>query len=364
MLRTSVGRASTASTLVRGLGVNLRGGGGVNGGLAGNPQGQHLVISRTFFLSAWRRAATAYAGTTPEEQQRKERDYHWVSPEAQRLISRAYNRHKALADTGETYPPSLSVKHLETGLAAPSHYEPRDMLDRIALKMMKFLRIFTHAFFRKKYDHHAVVLETVAAVPGIVGAMHRHLRSLRRMERDHGWINPLLEEAENERMHLLIWMQVTKPTILERSLVMVAQGMYVVFYMGLYLTTPRGAHRLVGYLEEEAHLAYSDYLRGIDAGEIANKPAPEIAKQYYRLPDDATIRDVVLHVRADECMHRDFNHMLSDKYKRRDLNSRPTFMGEDFREEEVIASEMPFDPEKDVAQFEGKNAEKLESKHH
>ncbi len=36
--------------------------------------------------------------------------------------------------------------------------------------------------------------------------MHRHMRSLRRMERDHGWIGVLLEEAQNERMHLLIWL--------------------------------------------------------------------------------------------------------------------------------------------------------------
>mmetsp|Transcript_29397 Transcript_29397/g.113823 ORF Transcript_29397/g.113823 Transcript_29397/m.113823 type:complete len:206 (+) Transcript_29397:660-1277(+) len=164
--------------------------------------------------------------------------------------------------------------------------------------------------------------------------MHRHLRSLRRMERDHGWINPLLEEAENERMHLLIWMQVTKPSMLERGLVITAQGCYVLFYMGLYLISPSASHRLVGYLEEEAHLAYSDYLRALDANEIENRPAPMIAKEYYHLPDNATIRDVVLHVRADECMHRDFNHMLSNKYKNKDLNSRPAFMGADFRAEQ------------------------------
>ena len=36
--------------------------------------------------------------------------------------------------------------------------------------------------------------------------MLRHMRSLRTMERDHGWIHTLLEEAENERMHLLTFM--------------------------------------------------------------------------------------------------------------------------------------------------------------
>ena len=264
-----------------------------------------------------------------------------MTEEAEQLIAKAYNRHKALNDTSLSFPPALSLKDridLEK-LQKPIHFEPQDWVDRMALNLMRFLRVFTHAFFRKKYDHHAVVLETVAAVPGIVGAFHRHLRSLRRMERDHGWINPLQEEAENERMHLLIWMQVTKPSKLERFLVLGAQAAYLGFYSALYFVSPRGAHRLVGYLEEEAHLAYSDFLRAIDSGEIPNKPAPLIAKKYYRLPDDATIRDVVLCVRADECMHRDFNHMLSNKYKENRINSPPEFLAADLRKEEALGQD-------------------------
>lgn len=46
-------------------------------------------------------------------------------------------------------------------------------------------------------------LETTAAVPGMVAATIRHLQSLRLMKRDSGWIHTLLEEAENERMHLM-----------------------------------------------------------------------------------------------------------------------------------------------------------------
>lgn len=36
----------------------------------------------------------------------------------------------------------------------------------------------------------------------MVAGTLRHLNSLRKMKRDHGWIHTLLEEAENERMHL------------------------------------------------------------------------------------------------------------------------------------------------------------------
>ena len=56
-----------------------------------------------------------------------------------------------------------------------------------------------------------IFLETVAGVPGMVGGMVRHLHSLRRMERDHGWIHTLLEEAENERMHLLTFLKIKEP---------------------------------------------------------------------------------------------------------------------------------------------------------
>lgn len=129
-------------------------------------------------------------------------------------------------------------------------------------------------------------------------------------------------------MHLLIFMKVCKPSLLERSLVVAAQGVYLTFYSGLYLVSPRGAHRLTGYLEEEAHRAYTDYLRCIDNGSLPNKPAPEIARTYYNLPESATMRDVVLRVRADEAAHRDVNHHFADKYNAGDLNSPITSMSE------------------------------------
>ena len=128
-------------------------------------------------------------------------------------------------------------------------------------------------------------------------------------------------------MHLLIWMQHTKPSQIERAFVMLAQGLYVVAYSVLMFVSPRTAHRAVGYLEEAAHTAYTEYLEAIDKGAIPNVPAGDLAKKYYRLPDDAMLRDVVLHVRADECMHRDFNHHLSDLYDLKEHDTHPSKMG-------------------------------------
>jgi ubiquinol oxidase len=188
------------------------------------------------------------------------------------------------------------------------HFRPANGSDRFALGVTKFLRLFADTFFAKRYGHRAVVLETVAAVPGMVGATLTHLKCLRRMEDDRGWIRTLMDEAENERMHLMTFIEVCKPTGFERFMVISAQWVFYMFFFGLYIVAPKTAHRLVGYFEEEAVISYTHYLAEIDEGRSPNVPAPPTAIRYWNLPADATLRDVVLVVRADEAHHRDVNH--------------------------------------------------------
>ncbi len=192
------------------------------------------------------------------------------------------------------------------------HHEPQDLTDRLAFVFVKLLRFFADTFFAKRYGHRAIVLETVAAVPGMVGGALQHLRALRRMEDDHGWIRALLDEAENERMHLMAFIHIAKPTQLERLLILIAQGIFYNVFFAIYLISPRLAHRIVGYFEEEAVISYTHYLEEIDAGRHENVPAPEIAKRYWSLPDDARLRDLVLVIRDDEAGHRNVNHDIAD----------------------------------------------------
>ena len=156
-----------------------------------------------------------------------------------------------------------------------------------------------------------MMLETVAAVPGMVGGMLLHLRSLRKFEKSGGWIKALLEEAENERMHLMTMLELVQPKWYERLLVLAVQGVFFNCYFILYLLSPKVAHRVVGYLEEEAIHSYTEYLKDIDNGSIKNVPAPAIAIDYWRLPKDATLKDVITVIRADEAHHRDVNHFAS-----------------------------------------------------
>ena len=197
-----------------------------------------------------------------------------------------------------------------------SHYTPADMSDRIALVFVKFLRFIADTFFAKRYGHRAIVLETVAAVPGMVGGLLQHLRSLRQMEDDQGWIRELLEEADNERMHLMTFIKIAQPNMFERVVVMLTQAIFYNFYFFLYLFSSKTAHRVVGYFEEEAVISYTRYLDEIDAGHQDNVEAPAIAIEYWNLAPDARLRDVVIAVRADEAGHRDRNHGFADSLKR------------------------------------------------
>jgi ubiquinol oxidase len=194
-----------------------------------------------------------------------------------------------------------------------SHYVPRDHSDAGAYAFVRFLRLFADLFFARRYGHRAVVLETVAAVPGMVGGTLQHLRSLRRMEGDHGRIRILLDEAENERIHLMTFMQIVRPSRSERLLVLLAQGVFYNLYFLFYVAFPGAAHRIVGYLEEEAIRSYTEYLAGVDNGTYENVQAPRIAIEYWHLDAGARLREVIIAIRGDEIRHRDANHDLADQ---------------------------------------------------
>jgi ubiquinol oxidase len=198
------------------------------------------------------------------------------------------------------------------------HYKPVGISDRIAWLFTKSMRFFADTFFQKRYGHRAVVLETVAGVPGMVAGMWTHLTSLRKMQTGYGpKIRTLLSEAENERMHLMTFIEIAKPNAFERLLVLVAQAIFWNLFFVIYVLFPRTAHRIVGYFEEEAVYSYTEYLREIDAGKIPNTPAPQIAIDYWKLPNNATLRDVVIAVREDEAKHRDVNHHFASEYDRK-----------------------------------------------
>lgn len=214
----------------------------------------------------------------------------------------------------QTLPDDIKLRH-ETRPVNGLEWQhgKKGLSDHFASAACRGLRLFGDAFFRKRYGHRAVVLETVAAVPGMVSAAFNHFRSLRTMEHDAGRIRTLMDEAENERMHLMVFREIARPSLLERAMIVTAQAAFVGLYSLAYLFNKRAAHRFVGLIEEEAISSYTHYLAEIDAGRIRNVEAPDIAKKYWNLPADARLRDVVVAVRNDEAEHRDVNHGFADQ---------------------------------------------------
>lgn len=202
-----------------------------------------------------------------------------------------------------------------------AHQTPSKTSEYIAYKITQILKFMLNIFYGTKYAKRAVILETIAAVPGMVAGMLNHLKALRRMRDDEGWVRELLDEAENERMHLMIFLDIAKPTWIERTLVLLGQGAFLVVYTLLYILSSKTAHRVVGYFEEEACKSYTEFLEKIDSGEVENVAAPEIAKNYYQLPADALLRDVILRIRDDEAEHRDRNHEFANSFENNELPS-------------------------------------------
>ena len=177
-----------------------------------------------------------------------------------------------------------------------------------AKSMTKFFRFFADTFFAKRYGHRAVVLETVAGVPGMVAGMLVHLKSLRTHKRGYGpIIRKLLAEAENERMHLMFFIEIAEPSKLERGLIILAQFIFWHFYLVMYLISPRTAHMMTHYFEEEAVKSYTEYLHLIQDGKIEDVPAPQLAIEYYGMDADARLSTMIEFIRADEQNHSKVN---------------------------------------------------------
>lgn len=194
--------------------------------------------------------------------------------------------------------------------------------------LQKIVRASYHAFnFVTGYNsvdppvssigYRLIILESVAGVPGMLGAMFRHFRSLRQLKRDHGFIFTLLEEAENERMHLIVCMSFFDAGPFTRAVVQTAQLAMTPFLSLLYLIRPQHLHRFVGYLEETAVHTYTNIVKLAQTpgtklhSAWKDTPAPPVAIEYWKMSVDATWIDCLARMLADESHHRDVNHALA-----------------------------------------------------
>lgn len=215
---------------------------------------------------------------------------------------------------------------LEEKLSVLYHHKPQTYADHFMHNLMYGLYHGFNFFTGYKQvnpsvasiEWRLIVLESIAGVPGFVAAGFRHFGCLRTLQRDNGWIATLLEEAENERMHLLLCLSKFEAGALTRIMVITAQMVMVPILITVYAIHPRSMHRFVGYLEETACKTYVNIIDHVETpGTHLNiawydLDAPDMAKGYYKLPENAKFVDCLKCMCADESHHRDVNHTFAD----------------------------------------------------
>jgi len=178
---------------------------------------------------------------------------------------------------------------------------------------MCFLRAPRDLIFRNRLEHHLLLGETIAAVPGMVGGALLHFSCLRRIRDDEGWIQTMLEEAKTERQHLLSLHALIRPNLFDKIIIFSMQFTFVLLFFLLYVFGRKSAHRFVGYLEEDAIEVYEQYLLVLKQQPKKNVPAPEIAYQYWEFSGKVKLDAMIKAIIKDEKRHRDTNHEYADK---------------------------------------------------
>ncbi|KAL5346895.1 inducible alternative oxidase 2 [Pseudogymnoascus australis] len=318
-----------------------------------NTNGRSPQQSRHLSLAARPARTTPHHAARPSLQQQllSNRQFSTTTPPQLEEKYFPEPKHNLIRTTRPAWEhPGFTEEQMTTNIRF-EHRIPEDMSDRFALFLMRILRKGTdiatgyshdvtnpatasdpnalestkpYHMSERKWLIRFLFLESVAGVPGMVAGMLRHLRSLRRMQRDNGWIETLLEEAYNERMHLLTFLKMAEPGWFMRLMCLGAQGVFFNSMFLGYLISPRTAHRFVGYLEEEAVLTYSLVLADLEAGKLPKwegMQAPDIAIEYWKMPEGKrTVKDLILYVRADEAKHREVNHTLGNLKQEEDPN--------------------------------------------
>ena len=196
------------------------------------------------------------------------------------------------------------------------HFKPENFSDRMALIMVKALGVPRAWLFGKNHTRHLLVLETIAAVPGMIAGALIHFSCLRRIKDDRGWIEMLIKEADTERKHLLTFREIVEPSCFDRVLIWVGQVIFVMLYFIMYIVAPKACHRFVGYLEEDAVEGYEVYIAHLKEHPEENTQAPKIAYRFWDLPKDTRLVDLMYVIMGEEMKHRDVNHDFANQLQK------------------------------------------------
>lgn len=174
-----------------------------------------VTFSRPAFVGLQQQWSTRQFSTTKPTQMKE----FFVKPDA-----------PSIRETPPAWPHPVYTQE-QMNQVEVAHREAKSMSDKVAVAFVRTLRwgLDLASGYRphgkghmteRKYMIRNIFLESVAGVPGIVAGMLRHLHSMRKMKRDNGWMETLLEESYNERMHLLTFLKLHEPQWFMRLMVL------------------------------------------------------------------------------------------------------------------------------------------------
>lgn len=203
------------------------------------------------------------------------------------------------------------------------HHQPKGVRDWVAYGLLNsIIRMFDvlsgfqpNNMTEKKWGRHFLFMESISGVPRVIASFVRHLKAIFYKQHDSGAYHHLIQEEENERMHLFLWLTITNAGIFVKTSIALYQVFFAFFFGTMYTLSPRVGHRFLGYLEENIIRSYTLLIRDLEEGKLPNWKTmrePKILFEYYELPEDKVFRDLILEVRADEVLHREVNHLMAE----------------------------------------------------
>jgi ubiquinol oxidase len=188
--------------------------------------------------------------------------------------------------------------------------KPKTFRDRFAARSVRIIRRIVDFYYGERLGHRAIALEMIATVPGTVAVLFTRLRIRNVSEKE--FMTETICEISTERMHQTVFQELFRPSIPDRMASTILKWVFAAFYAVAYAIDPKLGHRLVGYIEEEACLSYSQYHTMIVDGTVPNIEVPSHLLAYWHLPETSRLKELVLAVRDDEARHRDANHSRAE----------------------------------------------------
>lgn len=181
--------------------------------------------------------------------------------------------------------------------------------DILAFAIVRWIKNSAERRFAERYACRAVALENIATVPGTVVLWLDRVRLVRLSADDRAHI---CDEVETERKHQYTFERLSERKWSDRVYARAIKTIFSLAYGCAYLFDRKLCHRMVGYLEEEVCLSYTQYLTKIRNGTVENRELEDEIKSIWSLPPGARLSDLIERARAEEAHHRDRNHQLAD----------------------------------------------------